>query len=87
MPVVFIPPPLRELTGGQELVSIEGTTVRELIDALDRLHPGVKQQLCDGDRLRPGLAVVVGGSASSLGLRQRVPANAEVHFLPAIGGG
>jgi hypothetical protein len=39
------------------------------------------------DALRPGLAVAINGTVSRLGLRQPVPAGAEVHFLPAIGGG
>jgi hypothetical protein len=37
--------------------------------------------------LRPGLSVAVNGTVATLGLLQQVPAGAEVHFLPAIGGG
>ena len=39
------------------------------------------------DDLLPGLAVVVDGETSLLGLLERVQENSEVHFLPAIGGG
>jgi molybdopterin synthase sulfur carrier subunit len=87
MPRVFIPPPLRSLTGGEELVEAAGASVSEVIDDLDRRYPGIKERLCDGQSLRPGLVVSIGGSTSSLGLLQRVAADDEVHFLPIVGGG
>ena len=87
MPVVCIPALLRDLTGGVESVTVPGETVREVIDALEARYPGVKARLCDGDRLRPGIAVVVDGEVSRLRLRQRLSDTSEVHFLPAIGGG
>lgn len=87
MPTVFIPPPLRELTGGLERIEIEGTTVRQIVTALESRCPGTRDRLCVGDALRPGLAVAINGAVSSAGLLQKVPANSEVHFLPAIGGG
>jgi hypothetical protein len=37
--------------------------------------------------LRPGLAVSIDSELATLGLMERVPEGAEVHFLPAIGGG
>ncbi|MCI0459909.1 MAG: MoaD/ThiS family protein [Gemmataceae bacterium] len=85
--VVWIPALLRDLTGGRETVRVQGGTVGQVIDALDRLYPGVKERLCAGDELRPGVAVAVGSQVSSLGLLQPVPQGSEVHFLPAISGG
>ncbi len=87
MAKVFIPPGLRELSGGVEQLEIEGQTVAEIIQNLEARHPGFAAQLVHDGRLRPGWSVVVGGSISALGLRQRVAPDAEVHFLPAIGGG
>jgi sulfur-carrier protein len=87
MPRVWVPALLRELTGGREVVTVGGTRVGEVIDELERLHPGVKARLCDEDALRPGIAVVVGTEVSRLGLRQPVGPDSEVHFLPAIAGG
>lgn len=84
---VWIPLPLRALTGGHETVRVTGGTVRQVIDALDCLYPGVKGRLCDGEALRPGIAVAVGTQVSSLGLLQPVPEGTEVHFLPALSGG
>jgi len=78
---------LRSLTDGHETVDVDGRTLREAIDQLEAKHPGVKAHLLQGDALQPGLAVAVGGSVSVQGLRQRLAADDEVHFLPAIGGG
>jgi molybdopterin synthase sulfur carrier subunit len=87
MPKVFIPPLLRDATGGVVEIEIEGATVRQIVAALEALYPGIRDRLCAGDHLRPGLAVAVNGTVSPVGLMQKVPAGAEVHFLPAIGGG
>jgi molybdopterin synthase sulfur carrier subunit len=87
MPVVFIPKPLRDLTGGVAEVIIEGSTVRDVVDALDRQFPGIKPRLCRGDSLAPGLQVSIDHVMSTRGLRATVRPESEVHFLPAIGGG
>ncbi|MSR57758.1 MAG: molybdopterin synthase sulfur carrier subunit [Planctomycetaceae bacterium] len=87
MATVFIPPLLRELTGGVDRVAVSGTTVRQVVAALNALYPGIRERLCTGDELRPGLSVAVNGAVSSLGLLQKVPDGSEVHFLPAVGGG
>ena len=87
MPVLFIPPGLRDLTAGHEQVTVPGTTVRAALSALDELYPGAAAHLLEGDRLRPGITVVVDGVASRQRLRHPLGKNSEVHFLPAIGGG
>ena len=40
-----------------------------------------------GIDLLPGIAVIIDGETSQLGLLERVEENSEVHFLPALGGG
>jgi molybdopterin synthase sulfur carrier subunit len=87
MAVVWVPALLRDLTGGRQTVTVPGATVGEVVEALDRLHPGIRARLCDGDALRPGVAVAVGSELSRLGLRQPVSEQSEVHFLPAVSGG
>ena len=84
---VFIPPQMRELTGGREVVVVSGTTVREVIDGLELIHPGTRSLLCRDNQLRPGLMIAVDSSVASTGLRTGVDADSEVHFLPALGGG
>jgi molybdopterin synthase sulfur carrier subunit len=87
MAVVWIPPPLRALTGGRDTVPVAGATVAEVIAVLEQMYPGVRDRLCEGDGLRPGLAVVVDDQVARQGLREPVRETSEVHFLPAIGGG
>jgi molybdopterin synthase sulfur carrier subunit len=87
MAVVFIPSPLRDLTGGAAEVVVEGSTVGELIDALERRYPGIRPRLCRGENLAPGLQVAIDSAMTGRGLRAQVGPDSEVHFLPAIGGG
>jgi molybdopterin converting factor small subunit len=87
MPRVFIPPLLRSLTDGREVIDVVGETVSEVIDSLNREFPGVCERLVAGDRLKPGLSVAVGTKVSARGLLSKVGPDDEVHFLPAIGGG
>lgn len=86
---VWIPTRMQTLTDGQQIVQIEGATVRQLINNLEKKYPGTKARIYDAqeDELLPGVAVIVDGEASQLGLLERVGENSEVHFLPAIGGG
>jgi hypothetical protein len=61
LPVVGIPSLLRDLTQGQKTVSVEGDNVRQVIENLDQAYPGLKDRLCEGERLRPSISVVVDG--------------------------
>ena len=87
MPRVFIPPPMRSLTAGEEVVEVGGTNLGQVIENLEQRFPGIKARLCQDEEIRPGLAVDITGSVATLGMLQRTPPNAEIHFLPAIGGG
>ncbi len=46
--VIRIPTPLRPLAGGRDEVAVEGATVREALDDLERRHAGFKARLMDG---------------------------------------
>ena len=46
---VKIPTPLRNLTNDQDLVEIEASSIREVIDALESDFPGVKERICEED--------------------------------------
>ncbi len=87
MPVVAIPALMRNLTDGEDSVTIPGATIREVIDNLETRYPGTKAKLCDGDRIHPSIGVYVNGVVTRVGMHERVDADAELHFLPAIGGG
>jgi len=83
---VFIPASLRPLVDGKSQIEVKATTLREAINALEQLSPGIKQQLCEGDQLAPTLQVAIDNTMTR---RMSAPlqSNSEVHFLPAIGGG
>jgi molybdopterin synthase sulfur carrier subunit len=68
---------------------VAGRTVRQVIDNLERAFPGLKAELYDEeeDVVMPGMAVVVDGETSQLGLLEQVREDSEIHFLPALGGG
>ena len=87
MAQIWIPALLRDLTGGQPVVDASGATVRQVIEALEMRYPGLQARLCEGERLRPAIALAVDGEISALGLRQPVQAESEIHFLPAVSGG
>ena len=89
MPDVWLPPRLQRLTGGQQRVQVAGRTVRQVIENLERAFPGLQAELYDAeeDILMPGMAVVVDGETSQLGLLESVREDSELHFLPALGGG
>jgi molybdopterin synthase sulfur carrier subunit len=84
---VYIPPPLRSLTGDREVVEVPGRNVREVIRHLEEKFPGIKDRLCEGSSLKPDISVAVGSSVSSLGILAPVKEDDEVHFLPIVGGG
>ncbi|GAB4518467.1 MAG: hypothetical protein Kow0047_29980 [Anaerolineae bacterium] len=87
MPTVWIPALMRDLTGGMEKVTVSGATLGEVIEALDARFPGIRDRLCEGDGLRPGISVAVDGAITSRRLRQPVDEESEIHFVPAISGG
>ena len=87
MPVVWIPSLMQSLTGGKDQVNVDGQTIREVVENLEKTFPGFRDRVCEDGRIRPGLAVAVDSVVSNEGLRQKVDAESEVHFVTAIGGG
>ncbi len=90
MPTVRIPTPLRKYTGGQDAVSVPGGTVRELVDALEAAHPGIKERIVDDSgAIRRFVNVFVGDEDIRFldGIDTAVGEDAEVSIVPAIAGG
>jgi molybdopterin synthase sulfur carrier subunit len=87
MPKVFIPPQMRDLTGGTAEIEVPGATVREVVDGLEARFPGLRDRLCVDDQLAPALQVSVDHVMTNRGLRAKLQPTSEVHFLPAFGGG
>lgn len=84
---VYLQPQLRDLTGGVAEVSASGTTLRQVIAALDRAYPGIAERLLRDGGLAAGISVSIDGIISARGMLAPVAPDSEIHFLPAIGGG
>jgi adenylyltransferase/sulfurtransferase len=50
---VYIPSPFRPFMANREQVSVEGGTVREVLDALERAYPGFDHLVYDRERRIP----------------------------------
>lgn len=87
MAKVFVPTMLQATTGGVKEVEVEGRNVRQIIDGLDEMFPGIAGRLIEDGDIRSNLAVAVDGEVARMGLMERVGEAAEIHFVPAIGGG
>jgi molybdopterin synthase sulfur carrier subunit len=87
---VRIPTPLRKLTQGKEELQLEATTVRELLDQLEKAHPGIREHLCDEEgRFRRFVNVYLNGEDIRYLRQEQTPLKAgdEVAVIPAIAGG
>lgn len=86
---VRIPTPLRSLTGGEEAVKISGATVRDVIDGLERAHPGMKDRLLDDKGVRRFVNIYVGEEDIRFldGLDTALTSGQEISIVPAIAGG
>jgi molybdopterin synthase sulfur carrier subunit len=90
MVTVYIPTPLRKVTGGHGKVVAKGRTIRDLLEALDRQYPGIRAQLCDETgEVRSFINVFVNGTEIRRldGLATPVTDADEVSIIPAMAGG
>jgi len=87
MPTVYIPSPMQSLCGDEQTVRVEGSTLRQVVEALEQAYPGMKERLVESGRIRPNISVAIDGEVTTLGMLESVGENSEVHFLPAISGG
>jgi molybdopterin synthase sulfur carrier subunit len=84
---VFVPTMLQSATGGVKEVEVEARNVRQAIERLDEMFPGIAGRLMEDGDIRRNLAVDVDGEVARMGLLQRISETSEIHFVPAIGGG
>ena len=90
MAVVFLPTPLRKDVGGRQSVDVPGANLRDIIDGLEAISPGLRNKLIDPElegRVNRSYSAIIDGEAANLGLRTAVQPDSEVHFIPAIAGG
>jgi len=87
---VRIPTQLRTLTGGSGEVCVEGSTVGEVLKALDAAHPGMGERLFDEQgALRRFVNVFLAEEDVRFldNLQTPVAAGQTVSIVPAVAGG
>ena len=72
---------LRQFSGGEQDIEIDGTNIRELLNALGSRFPAL------APHLEEGIAVAVDGIIYQDSWFETVNPDSEVHLLPAIAGG
>ena len=87
--IVRIPAPLRTLTGGKDAVVAIGSTVGEVIEDMEKKHPGIRDRLLDDKGVRRFVNIYVGEEDARFlgGLSAPVKVGDEITIVPAIAGG
>ena len=83
---VRLPASMQPMAGGATSVDADGATLRAVFDGLERRYPGMRAMIIDAGGIRPDVLVAVGADETR-DLDAPLPADAEVHILPAIAGG
>ncbi len=84
--VTLTPALTRLFPGCPRQLELEAATVRDLLEALDRRWPGMRDRLSDSmPRIRPHVNIFVDGARSVLETRLRP--GASVLIITAISGG
>ncbi|RFU42879.1 MoaD/ThiS family protein [Actinomadura logoneensis] len=86
---VRIPTILRTLTDGSKAVEGKGATLDELFADLDTRHPGLRDRLVEGGRLRKFVNVYLNDEDVRFlgGLGTELSDGDNVTILPAVAGG
>lgn len=87
---VRIPTPLRKFADGQSAVEVSGTTVGEVLSALDVACPGIGAKICD-EQGEPRRFVNIFYRDEDIrfleGTKTKLDDGAELAIIPAIAGG
>jgi sulfur-carrier protein len=87
---VILPHVLRIKVGNRKSVTVAGSTIREIIDALDYDFPGLRFNLChETGELRPYVNIFLDREDIRYlqGLDTPVHAGATIHILQSVAGG
>jgi molybdopterin converting factor small subunit len=87
--IVRIPTPLRTLTAGADEVTGNGNTLAEVIEDLERKHPGIRERLLDEKGIRRFVNIYVGEEDVRFleGLKTTLKSGDQISIVPAIAGG
>jgi len=87
MATVHIPRHMRDATEGAATVEVPGGQLGRVVDALLKAYPTLRDVLMLEDRVRPDISIAINSEMTDNGLLEQVPDDAEVHLVPALGGG
>jgi molybdopterin synthase sulfur carrier subunit len=91
MPIkVRVPTPLRRFTGGIDEVVADGDSIKNVIEDLERRHPGIRERLLDDSgELRRFVNVYLNGDDIRFlnQLNSKVKDGDDISIVPAIAGG
>ncbi len=87
--IVRIPAALRSLTAGADEVKAAGGTIAEVIEDLEKKHPGLRDRLLDDKGVRRFINIYVGEEDVRFtgGLGTEVKSGDQISIVPAIAGG
>lgn len=87
---VRIPTILRTYTGDQSQVSVEGSTLTEVIESLESNYPGIKSRVVDEQgavRRFVNIYVAEEDVRFASGLNTPTPEGTQISIIPAVAGG
>ena len=87
---VRIPTPLRSLTNGSEEITVEGSSIKEVVDNLEAQHNGFKERLCDENgQIRRFINIYLNDEDIRFKDNQETQVNDgdQISIVPAIAGG
>jgi len=88
--LVRFPTPLRKYTGGKAEIEVEGANIRQVFDAVESAHRGVKEKVFDDSgSIRRFINVFLNGEDVRYlqGPETAVKSGDELSIVPAIAGG
>ena len=87
---LYVPTPLRKLTGGKSKVIVAAATVAELIERMETENPGFSERVLDSDgEIKRFINVFINGTdvRTLQGKATPVKDDDEVSIIPAMAGG
>lgn len=90
MATIFVPTPMRKVTGGQGKIQIPAATLQEAIERADTAFPGFRERVLDNQgEIKRFINVFVNGVdvRKLQGRETPVRENDEVAVIPAMAGG
>lgn len=86
---VRIPTPLQKLTDGRSEVECAATNVTELVEALEKDYPGMKERLTDGGKVRRFINIYVNDEDIRFMNKEdtALKDGDSISIVPAIAGG